>query len=160
MDIVNVVFRWLDFIVIGAIIFFIMKYVGIPRIEKIKREYKLVLYNLESDCKKIQLQTQSIYETMHDQESEYILLRDRFDIWKKKCDEKIILQKIDQQVIDENMQKSFNLRTDIIKYEYMIKKEIPAVLDQTKELLYATYSQVDHQKSYIDQLIFYMKELS
>ena len=71
MDSINIVFRHFDFFVIIALFIYVIRYHIIPLVEKILRDEGVFIYNLESDCKNLQLQTLSIYENLQDQDRQY-----------------------------------------------------------------------------------------
>jgi len=160
MDVVNIVFRFLDFFVIAGVVLYATKKYLVPMVEKSIREYNVFVYNLESDCKNLQLQTESIYENMQDQDRQFLAMHIKFEVWQKKCHEKMILQCESQEYIDKSMKKRFNIRSDYVKNDRAIKEELPVILDSVTKSLQAKYYGTDAQKQYIDELIQVMKEKS
>ena len=160
MDVINVVFRLFDFFVIVGLIVYAIRHYVIPTVEKMLREYGVFIYNLESDCKNLQLQTQSIYENIQDQDRQFQVMQAKFVIWQKKCDERIVIQKLEQQRTDEAMQNRFMTRSSYIKNDMIVKEQLPAILDATTKTLQRKYHGTQQQKQYIDTLICVMKEQS
>jgi hypothetical protein len=160
IDTINIVFRFLDFFVIVGVIFYGMKHYIIPAVEKMLREYGVFIYNLESDCKNLQLQTQSIYENMQDQDRHFQAMQARFAIWQKKCNERIAAQKLEQEKTDQMMQNRFEIRSEFIRNDNFVQQQLPMILDATTKILQNKYHVVDKQKEYIATLIHVMKEQS
>ena len=160
MDIINIVFRFFDFFVIVGLIVYGIKHYVVPSVEKMLREYGVFIYNLESDCKNLQLQTQSIYENIQDQDQQFQLMQVKFAIWQKKCDERILAQKLEQQKTDEAMQNRFVIRSSYIKNDIIVQEQLPDILDATTKILQHKYHGTQQQKQYIDTLIQIMKEQS
>ncbi len=160
IDTINIVFRFLDFFVIVGVIFYGMKHYIIPAVEKMLREYGVFIYNLESDCKNLQLQTQSIYESMQDQDRQFQAMQGRFAIWQKKCSERIVAQKLEQEKTDQMMQNRFEMRSEFIKNDNFVQQQLPIILHATTKVLQQKYHAVDKQKEYIATLIHVMKEQS
>lgn len=160
MDVINIVFRFFDFFVILGIGFYgVRKYV-IPAVEKILREYGVFIYNLESDCKNLQSQAQSIYERTQDQEREFQLMQAKFSAWQAQCDKQAVLQKLEQQKTDHAIEKAFILRSNYIKKARIVKTQLPVILQTAMETLQHKYHEAGVQKQYIDELIDVMKEQS
>lgn len=160
IDIINVVFRFFDFfIIIGCCVFAIKKHV-IPSVEKMLREYGVFIYNLESDCKNLQLQTQSIYENIQDKNQQFQVMKSKFEIWQKKCDERIALHVDEQRIRDEAMQKRFQVQSFFIHNDYILKQQLPIILETATKKLEITYRQSYAQKEYLDSLVHVMKERS
>ena len=160
IDTINIVFRFLDFFVIVGVIFYGMKHYIIPAVEKMLREYGVFIYNLESDCKNLQLQTQSIYESMQDQDRQFQAMQGRFAIWQKKCSERIVAQKLEQEKTDQMMQNRFEMRSEFIKNDNFVQQQLPIILHAATKVLQQKYHAVDKQKEYIATLIHVMKEQS
>jgi len=160
MDIINVIFRFFDCFIVIGLAFFVIKYYLIPIVEKIMREYGVFIYNLESDCKNLQLQTQSICENIQDQEQHFQDMQRKFVIWQKKCEERTILQKSAQEKIDSCMQGSYETRSSYIKNDRALEEQLPAIIDNVTKKLQIQFSNIDFQKQYIDELIQVMKEKS
>lgn len=160
MDTINIVFRVLDFFVIVGLVRYAVKYYVIPIVEKMLREYGVFIYNLESDCKDLQFQTQSIYENIQDQDRQFQLMQSRFLIWQKQCDQRLAVQKVEQQRIDNEMQNRFLVRSDFIKNDNAIKEQLPAILHTATKILQQKYNNSHVQKQYIDELIHIMKDQS
>lgn len=160
MDAINIVFRFLDFFVIVGLVCYAVKQYVIPAVEKMLREYSVFIYNLESDCKDLQCQTQSIYENIQDQDRQFQLMQSRFLIWQKQCDNRLAAQKLEQQRIDNEMQNRFLVRSDFIKNDNAIKDQLPAILCGATKALQQKYNNTHVQKQYIDELIHIMKEKS
>jgi hypothetical protein len=132
----------------------------IPAVEKMLREYGVFMYNLESDSKNLQLQTQSIYENIQDQDRNFQLMQTRFAVWKKKCDERVLAQKHEQARTDDLMRHRFIVRTEHIKNENAIKEEFPDILDAATKILQIKYHNPHEQRQYVELLISIMKERS
>jgi hypothetical protein len=160
MDAINIVFRFIDFFVIIGIGFYAMKKYILPTVKEMLRERGVFLYNLESDCKKLKLQARSIHENIQDQEREYQAMQVRFVTWQKKCDELVALKKAEQQQVDESMKSRFDIRSDYIKNDRIVKEQLPGILDISTQMLQKKYHGTDSQKQYIDELIHVMKEQS
>jgi hypothetical protein len=160
MDVVNIIFRFFDFFVIVGVLFYATKRYIIPTVEKLLREYGVFIYNLESDCKKLQLQSQSIHENIQDQDRQFQVMQARFLTWQNKCNERIFVQKAEQQRIDDRMQQRFELRSQYVKNDNAIKEQLPAILVSTTKILQKKYHEMDVQKQYINELIHVMKERS
>lgn len=160
MDIINVIFRFFDFFIVIGLAFFIIKYYLIPSVEKIMREYGVFIYNLESDCKNLQLQTQSISENLQDQEEHFQDMQSKFLTWQKKCEERTVLQKTAQEKIDSSMQNSYETRSSYIKNDRALEQQLPTIIDNVTKKLQMQFCQIDVQKNYIDELIQVMKEKS
>lgn len=158
MDLINVFFRFFDFFIVIGLAFFVIKHYLIPSVEKIIREYNVFIYNLESDCKNLQLQTQSISENIQDEEQRFYDMERKFLLWQKKCEEKVILQKSAQEKIDNLMQNSYETRSNYIKNDQAVKKQLPAIINNVTKKLRVQFCQKNFQKQYLDQLIQIMKE--
>jgi hypothetical protein len=160
MDVINIVFRFFDFfVIIGLIIYGTRRHL-IPMVEKLLREYGVFIYNLESDCKNLQLQTQSIYENIQDQDRQFQVMQKRFEMWQKKCEERLVLQQAEQQRTDDVMQNRFVVRSNVIKNDIAIKNQLPTILDAATKTLQGKYQGTSEQKQYIEKLIHVMKEQS
>ena len=160
MNVVNIIFRLFDFfVVIGLIIFIIKKY-AIPMVEKLLQEYNVFINSLKTDCEELQSQSRSIYENIQDQERSFQILQARFEVWRKKCDERVVIQETEQQKIDASMQKRFLVRSEHIKNDIAMKEQLPMILDTTLKNLEQKFHETDIQKQYIDGLIQVMKEQS
>lgn len=160
MNIINVIFRFFDFfIIIGCAVFCIQRYI-IPVVEKMIKEYTVFLYNLESDCKNLQLTTQSIYEKIQDQDLQFQSLQNKFVHWQKKQTEQLELQIIEQQKIDQIMQQRFEIQSSFIKNDYIIKEQLPMILDTATKKLQLKYHAPCAQQEYLDALINLMKDRS
>ena len=160
MNAINIIFRFVDFFVIIGIGFYVMRKYILPAVKKMLRECGVFLYNLESDCKNLKLQARSISENIQDQEREYQTMQARFVVWQKKCDDLVVLQKLEQHKIDESMKGRFDVRSDYIKNENEIKQQLPSILNTSTQVLQQKYHGTDAQKQYIDELIHVMKEQS
>jgi len=160
MDAINIVFRFIDFFIILGIGFYAMKKYILPAVRKMLRERGVFLYNLESDCKNLKLQARSIHENMQDQERDYQAMQARFVIWQKKCNEFVALQKLEQGKIDEAMKGRFDIRSDYIQNDSVVKQQLPTILETSTQMLKKKYHGTDAQKQYIDELIHVMKEQS
>jgi len=160
IDTIDIVFRFFDFFVVVGVIFYAIKNYIIPAVEKMLREYGVFIYNLESDCKNLQLQTQSIYEKMQDQDRQFQAMQARFVMWQKKCNERVLAQKLEQKKIDITMQDRFDMRSEYMKNDSLIQEQLPAILDATTKTLQHVYHGGYKQKQYIDTLIHGMKERS
>lgn len=158
MDYINILFRILDFCVIVGVVIYAGKYYIIPMVEKLLREYGVFVYNLESDCKNVQIQTQSIYEDIQDQERQFQLMQHRFAVWQNICNERNALQQAEQEKIDEFMQQRFKMQSEGIQKNRIMKQEFPAILDATTKKLQQKYQGSVDQKEYIEALIDVMKE--
>ena len=158
IHLIDIIFRFLDFFVINALAMYGVKHYLIPAVEKMLREYGVFMYNLESDCKNLQLQTQAIYENIQDQDRNFQALQSKFMIWQKKCDELVIVQQQEQYQVDQNMQKRFEVRSKFIKNDELVKQQLPAILDGVVQDLQTKFRSVEMQKQYIDKLIDVMKE--
>ena len=158
IHLIDIIFRFLDFFVIIALAMYGVKHYLIPAVEKMLREYGVFMYNLESDCKNLQLQTQAIYENIQDQDRNFQALQSKFMIWQKKCDELVIVQQQEQYQVDQNMQKRFEVRSKFIKNDELVKQQLPAILDGVVQDLQTKFRSVEMQKQYIDKLIDVMKE--
>ncbi len=160
MDTINIVFRFFDFFVVVGILFYGIKHYVIPTVEKMLREHGLFIYNLESDCKNLQLQADSIYENIQDQERQFKAMEARFAIWQQKCNERVVIQKTKQQQTDDAMQGRFVVKLEYIQNDNLMQKQLPVILDETTKALEHKYHGSDQQKQYIDTLIHVMKEQS
>ena len=160
MDVINIVFRFVDFFIILGLGFYAMRKYILPAVKKMLRERGVFLYNLESDCKNLKLQARSIHENIQDKDREYQAMQARFVIWQKKCDDLVVLQKKEQQKIDEAMENRFDIRSDYVKNDSAIKQQLPSILDTSSQILQQKYHGTDAQKQYIDELIHVMKEQS
>ncbi len=160
IDVINIVFRFFDFFVVVGVIFYGVRNYIIPVVEKMLREYSVFIYNLESDCKNLQLQIQSIYEKMQDQDRQFQAMQARFMIWQKKCNESIEAQKAEQQKIDVTIQDRFKIRSEYMKNDSLVQEQLPAILHEVTKTVQHTYHGNDKQKQYIDTLIHDMKEQS
>ncbi len=160
MDIISIIFRFFDFFVIVGLLFFCIKKYIIPGVEKMLREYGVFIYNLESDCKNLQLQTQSIHENIQDQDRQFQAMQARFLVWQKKCDERFNLEKLHQQRIDGVMQRRFDIRSEYIKNDSAIKEQLPDILEGVAQVLQKKYHGTQVQKQYIEELVCSMKERS
>lgn len=160
MNVVNILFRFFDLFVIIGLIMYAMKQYLIPMVKKLLQEHGIFISSLETDCKKLQAQSRSIYENIQDQERSFQILQARFEIWQKKCDERLAVQKIEQQRVDESMQNRFLVRSEYIKNDTALKDQLPIILDITTKNLEQKYHGTDVQKQYIDELIQVMKEQS
>lgn len=160
MDIINCLFRFFDFFVVIGLAFYCIKYYVIPGVEKLMREYGLLMYNLESDCKNVQLQVQSILENIQDQDRHFQMMQEKFLIWQKKCDEKTMLQQLAQEKIDASIEQSYVVRLNYIKNNTVLQEQLPDIIAGTTQKLQNRFSTIDTQKQYIDQLIQLMKEKS
>ncbi len=160
MDVINIVFRFFDFFVIIGLVWYAVRNYVIPTVEKLLREYGVYIYNLESDCKKIQLQAQSVYENIQDQDRQFQAMQARFIMWQNKCNERVQLQLLEQKEIDRLMQQRFEIRSLVIKNDILVKEQFPAILDAATKTLQLNYYGTDAQKQYIDTLIHVMKEQS
>ena len=160
MDFINVIFRFFDFFVIIGLAVYGIKHCIIPAVEKMLREYGVFIYNLESDCKNLQLQTQAIYENIQDQDRQFLAMRLKFVTWQKRCHEKIVLQKAGQEETDAAMQRRFEVRSEFIKNDALIKEQLPDILDAVAHDLHMKYRLASLQKEYIGTLIEVMKEPS
>ena len=160
MDVVNIIFRFFDFFVIVGVIIYATKRYIIPTVEKLLREYGVFIYNLESDCKNLQLQSQSIHENIQDQDRQFQMMQARFLTWQNKCNERVILQKTEQRRIDDCMQTRFELRSQYVKNDNAMQDQLPAILVSATKTLQKKYHGIGVQKEYIDELIHVMKERS
>lgn len=160
MDFINIIFRFFDFFVIVGLAVYGFKHYIIPAIEKMLREYGVFIYNLQSDCKDLQLQTQAISENIQDQDRQFLAMQAKFVVWQKKCDERIALQVKEQELTDAKMQKRFEVRSEFVKNDAMLKEQLPGILDTVAHDLHMKYRSIDIQKQYIDTLIDIMKEPS
>ncbi|MBV8660666.1 MAG: hypothetical protein JO129_00795 [Candidatus Dependentiae bacterium] len=137
-----------------------MKKHVIPMVEKLLQEYGIFISKLEADCQKIQEESLSISENIQNQEHNFQSLQTRFEIWRKKCDERLSVQKAEQQKVDELMQERFLVRSAFIKNDFALKDQLPIILDATTKNLEQKYDGAEIQKQYIDELIQVMKEQS
>ena len=160
MDVISIVFRFFDFFVIIGLLFYLVKQYVIPMVEKMLREYGVFIYNLESDCKNLQLQTQSIHENIQDQDRQFQIMQLKFAVWQKKCDERLEAQILEQKKIDALMQDRFVIRSQYVKNDNALQDQLPIILDRATETLQQKYHGIELQKQYIDELIHVMKELS
>lgn len=160
IHLIDIIFRFLDFFVIIVLAVYGIKHYLIPTVEKMLREYGVFIYNLESDCKNLELQSQAIYENIQDQDRQFQTLEAKFKIWQKKCDALIVSEQQEQLIIEQKMQKRFQVRSVFIKNDHLIKQQLPAILDSIADDLQTKFRSIDTQKQYIDTLIDVMKEPS
>lgn len=160
MDIINCVFRFFDFFVVIGLAVYYFNYYVVPQVEKMIREYSVFIYNLESDYKNLQLQVQSIQENIQDQDRHFQAMQEKFLVWKKKCDEKSILQQAKQEEIDQRIKESFILKTGFIERSAILKNELPEIMSIVKKKLHTQFSSSQAQKNYMHELIEVMKEKS
>jgi hypothetical protein len=158
MNAMTIIFKFLDFFVIVGVLFFVSKKYIIPMVEKSLREYGLFLYNLDSDCKNLQLQTQSIYENMQDQELEFRAMQHKFSGWQQRCHQLKKIQDKEQETINDLLQDRFLHRSQCLKNRKVIEKQVPLILDNVVEQLQEKYNQQDVQKQYVEQVVQFMKE--
>ena len=69
----------------------------------------------------------------------------------------MVLQKIEQQRVDDIMQQRFIVRSDYVKNDNAIKEQLPAILNTVTTTLQHKYHTAPVQKQYIDELIHSMK---
>lgn len=160
IDLISVVFVFLNFFVILGVIIFAVRRRLVPAAEKMLREQGVFFYNLESDYKDLQLQNQSIYENIQDQDRKFQALQARFVMWQKNCDKRVVLEQQDQLKIDEAMQQRFAMRAQMIEQHAVIKQQLPVIVAAATKSLQSKYQNVDEQKEYIEKLIGVMKERS
>ncbi len=160
MDVINIVFKFLNFFVIVGIATYCVKHYVIPMVEKMLREHGVFIYNLESDYRDLQLQNQSISENIQDQDRQFRVMQTRFIQWQKKCEERLVVQQLHQQQTDDAMQNRFLVRSNIIKNDRVVKDQLPIILSSAAKVLQGKYQNVDEQKQYIEKLIQIMKEQS
>ncbi len=160
INIMNIFFRFLDFFVIAGLLIYAVIFYLIPAVEKMFREYGVFLYNLESDCKDLQLQTQAIYENIQDQDRQFLAMQARFAVWQKKCHEQVIIQKKEQELTDVLMQQRCQIQSDFIKNDKLLQRNLPSILDSVTSDLQIKYRASENQKQYIDTLVGIMKEPS
>lgn len=160
MDLISIVFKFLNFFVIIGVAMYCIQHYVIPMVEKMLREYGVFIYNLESDYKDLQLQNQSIYENIQDQDRQFQVMKTRFVQWQKKCEERRVVQQLHQKTTDEAMQNRFVVRSCIIKNDRAIKDQSPVILNTVTQTLQSKYQNADEQKQYIEKLIQIMKEQS
>lgn len=160
INIINIFFRFLDFFVIAGLLIYAVIFYLIPGVEKMFREYGVFLYNLESDCKDLQLQTQAIYENIQDQDRQFLAMQARFAVWQKKCHEQVIIQKKEQELTDVLMQQRCEIQSDFIKNDKLLQRNLPSILDSVTSDLQIKYRASENQKQYIDTLVGIMKEPS
>ncbi|MBP6870061.1 hypothetical protein KBC04_04215 [Candidatus Babeliales bacterium] len=157
MDIINIVFRFFDFFVVLGVGVYTVKHYLIPTVEKMMREYGVFIYNLESDCKNLQLQSQSIHENIQDQDQHFQVMQTKFLTWQKKCHELVVLQKSEQERIDGLMQQRFVIRSEYVKNDKALKEQLPAIVDTATKKLQQKFYGTEAQKQYIEELIQVMK---
>lgn len=160
MNVLNIVFKFFDCFVIIGLMFYVIKQYLIPMVEKLLREYGVFIYNLESDCKNLQSQTQSIHENIQDQDRQFQAIQLRFLTWQKKCDERVGAQKVEQLRIDSAMHQRFIIRSQYVKNDSALQEQLPAILVHATKALQRKYYEVDEQRKYIDELIHVMKDRS
>lgn len=160
INIINIFFRFLDFFVIAGLLIYAVIFYLIPAVEKMFREYGVFLYNLESDCKDLQLQTQAIYENIQDQDRQFLAMQARFAVWQKKCHEQVIIQKKEQELTDVLMRQRCEIQSDFIKNDTLLQRNLPSILDAVTSDLQIKYRASENQKQYIDTLVGIMKEPS
>ncbi|MGZ6250877.1 MAG: hypothetical protein ACXWL2_02515 [Candidatus Chromulinivorax sp.] len=158
MNIIIVIFKFLDFfVIIGFLTFVIKKYI-IPMVEKALKEYGVFLYNLESDTKNLQLQSQAIYEGIEDQQLEFQAMQKKFLTWRQNCDRIKSIQEQEQVKNNQIMLQNFITRAHCMHNATIIKKEVPIILENVTCKIQEIYQQQDLQKKYIDQITQFMKE--
>ncbi len=160
INFIQIIFRFFDFFVVIAVAVYGITYYLIPAVEKMLREYGVFIYNLESDCKNLQLQTEAIYENIQDQDRQFQSLESKFKVWQKKCDELIIAVQQEQLSIHQKIQQRFEIRSKFIENDELIKKQFPAILDNVVTDLQVKFRCPQMQQQYIDTLIDVMKESS
>lgn len=160
MDVINIIFRLFDFcVVIGLAYYGIYTYL-IPEVEKLMREYGVFIYNLESDCKNVRLQTQSILENIQDQDRQFQAIQKKFSTWQKKCDELVLLRKAEQEKIDAVMERRHEKRLSYIQHDQILQEKLPVILNSVTKDLQIRFSDTNAQEKYMDELIQIMKERS
>lgn len=160
IDFINVIFRYIDFLVIMIVGYFSITRYGLPIIEKLIREYEVFIYNLKSDSKNVLLQTQAIYENIQDKEQQFLAMQKKFIIWQKKSNLQKEYQQQEQQRIDLLVADHFALRSACLQNETMKQEQLPVIVDAATVALQKKYQAIDLQKQYIDELIHFMKEKS
>jgi hypothetical protein len=158
--IISTFFRFLDFFVITAVVVYGIKHYLIPAVEKMWKEYNVFTYNLEKDCKDLQLQSQAIYENIQDQDRKFQAMQYNFALWQKICQSQLIIKQQEQECIDIKIQDRFKIKSNFIQNDTLIQEQLPMILDEVTCQLHDQYRGVEQQKQYIDVLINFMKEQS
>ncbi len=158
IDITTIIFRVFDFFVVAGVAVFIVKKYIIPAVEKMLKDENILLYNLESDGKNLQLQTQAIYENIQDQDRKFQILRNKFVVWQKTCDARLLVEQQERQLAQVSMLKNFETKLSFLQNHLVLQQQIPKILDAVTRDLQKKYSKVDDQKEYINTLIHEMKE--
>ena len=158
MNIISVIFKFLDFFVIVGFLTFVVKKYIVPMVEKSLKEYGVFLYNLESDTKNLQLQSQAIHEGIQDQQLEFQAMQKKFLTWQKNCDRIKHIQEEEQAKNHQIMVQNFLTRAHCMHNAKIIKQEVPIILKNVTCKVQEIYQQQDLQKKYIDQITQFMKE--
>jgi|GEM_PF-1346920 len=158
IDNVNIAFRILNFLVLLVLIYYGSKKYLVPSFLEQMEKYGLYLNGLYNDCSSLKSDSRLIIKKMHAQDEHFLMMQKRFSTWKNACNNKIELDKLDRKEIDNNIQKRFVMRSEYVKNDTAMQKELPIILDVVSKKLQIKYHAIDVQKRYINELIDVMKE--
>lgn len=158
IDAINVLFRWLDFVVImvGAVYLVVSKLT--PVVLKMIADHALFLYNLRDDCKHVQLQNDSLHSAIEEQDRAYLNLRHKFELWHAICDKKKEERCHLQQIIDTKMIERSQVRSHFLQDKQCLVYQIPQVVQRVEQQLVEKFQSPTEQKEYLNTLISVMKE--
>lgn len=156
--IINILFKLLNFSVIVALFYYVIRNYVIPFVTKMMTDYDLFIHKLKDDRQIIKKDCQKISEKIDQQEEQLESMQLKFVLWQEKCRDEHVLQMIDQEHIVKKIHHRVQSRSQVVMNQLAIKKQLPYILDRATKKLQEKYHHVDAQKKYTQDLIHVMKE--
>ena len=160
MIFINVVFRFLNFLVLMAVFYYGIKRFMIPAVLKMIAMYDQFILNLKNERQIVAVECQSISEKTDLQELKFESIQTKFLLWEKKCEDQKVVRVVELQKVEKNIHNRFDIRSQVVMNELAIKEQLPYILDRVTQQLQVKYHEAESQKKYTEDLIHVMKELS
>ena len=160
IEIVDIVFRILNFIVVLFLGRYAMMHYIIPFVNEEIKRYKKHLDQLQENHKSFQADCRQIEENLNDQETFFNTMNDRLKIWTRSCQDHKAFVLENQKKIRQKIEERFEVRSSNVKNNMILQKNIPTILEKSKKILQKKYMTSTDQKKYMKNLLHNMEKNS